>query len=66
MSNELTADRRDSTQPAKQAPLPVPPPRNPVDSTDLRVDVLSAAPLVMKVSGEVDIATGPKLREELP
>jgi anti-sigma B factor antagonist len=65
MSNELTATRRDSTQPGIQAPLPVPPPRNPVDSTDLQVDVLSAAPLVVKVSGEIDIATGPKLREEL-
>ena len=65
MSNELTATRRDSTQPDIQAPLPVPPPRNPVDNTDLQVDVLSTAPLVVKVSGEIDIATGPKLREEL-
>jgi anti-sigma B factor antagonist len=65
MSNELTATRRDSTQPGIQAPLPVPSPRNPVDSTDLQVDVLSTAPLVVKVSGEIDIATGPKLREEL-
>jgi hypothetical protein len=64
MSNELTATRRDSTQPDIQAPLPVPP-RNPVDSTDLQVDVLSTAPLVVKVSGEIDIASGPKLREEL-
>jgi anti-sigma B factor antagonist len=65
MSNELTATRRDSTQPGIQAPLPVPPPGNPVDSTDPQVDVLSTAPLVVKVSGEIDIATGPKLREEL-
>jgi anti-anti-sigma factor len=65
MSNELTATRRDSTQPDIHAPLPVPPPRNPVDSTDLQVDVLSTAPLVVTVSGEIDIATGPKLREEL-
>jgi len=36
-----------------------------VDSTDLQVDVLSTAPLVVKVSGEIDIASGPKLREEL-
>ena len=36
-----------------------------MDSTDLQVDVLSAAPLVVKVSGEVDIASGPKLRAEL-
>jgi anti-sigma B factor antagonist len=36
-----------------------------VDSTDLQVDVLSTAPLVVTVSGEIDIATGPKLREEL-
>ena len=48
-----------------QAPLPVPPPRTPVDSTGLQVDVLSTAPLVVTVSGEIDIATGPKLREEL-
>lgn len=36
-----------------------------MDSTDLQVDVLSTAPLVVKVSGEIDIASGPKLREEL-
>jgi anti-sigma B factor antagonist len=36
-----------------------------VDYTDLQVDVLSTAPLVVKVSGEIDIATGPKLREGL-
>ena len=65
MSNELTATRRDSTQPGIRAPLPVPPPRNPADSTDLQVDILSTAPLVVKVSGEIDIAAGPKLREEL-
>jgi len=65
MSNELTTYRHDPTQPAIQPPLPVPPPRNPVDYTDLQVDVLSTAPLVVKVSGEIDIATGPKLRAEL-
>jgi hypothetical protein len=63
MSNELTTARRDPTQPDIQAPLPVPPPRNPVDSTDLQLVVLSTAPLAVKVSGEIDIATGPKLRE---
>src|SRR5215472_2648541 len=65
MSNELTTYRHDPTQPAIQPPVPVPPPRNPVDYTDLQVDVLSIAPLVVKVSGEIDIATGPRLREEL-
>jgi len=48
-----------------QAPLPVPRPRGPVDSRDLQVDVLSTAPLVVGVSGEIDIASAPKLREEL-
>ena len=65
MSNELTTYRHDPTQPAIQPPLPVPPPRDPAESTDLQVDVLSTAPLVVKVSGEIDIATGPKLREGL-
>jgi len=65
MSNELTTYRHDPAQPAIQAPLPVPPPRDPAESADLQVDVLSAAPLVVKVSGEVDIASGPKLPEEL-
>ena len=65
MSNELTVTRPDSTQPDIQAPLPVPPPRDPVDYTDLQVDVMSTAPLVVTVSGEIDIASGPKLREEL-
>ena len=65
MSNQLTTYRHDPTQPAIQPPLPVPPPRNPVDYTDLQVDVVSTAPLVVTVSGEIDIATGPKLREEL-
>ena len=36
-----------------------------MDYTDLQVDVLSTAPLVVTVSGEIDIASGPKLREEL-
>src|SRR5215469_7955036 len=65
MRDELTATRLDSTQPATQAPLPVPPPRDPVERTDLQVDVLSAAPLVVGVSGEIDIASAPKLREGL-
>jgi anti-sigma B factor antagonist len=65
MRNELTTHRHDPSQPAIQAPLPVPLPRNPMDGASLQVDVLSAAPLVVTVSGEVDIATGPKLREEL-
>jgi hypothetical protein len=65
MSNELTVTRRDSTQPPIRAPLPVPPPRDPVEGTDLQVDVLSTAPLTVKVSGEIDIASGPKLREGL-
>ena len=65
MSIELTVTRRDSTQLAVQAPLPVPPPRNPAESTGLQVDVLSTAPLVVTVGGKIDIATSPKLREEL-
>ena len=36
-----------------------------MDRPDLQVDVLSTAPLVVKVSGEIDIASGPKLREQL-
>lgn len=36
-----------------------------MDSTDLQVEVLSTAPLVVEVSGEIDIASGPKPREEL-
>ena len=44
-------------------PLPVPAPRDPADN--LRVDVLSAAPLVVTVSGEIDIASATKLQEEL-
>ena len=65
MSNELTTYRHDPTQPDIQPPLPVPAPRDPVDYTDLQVDVLSTAPLVVTVSGEIDIATGPRLREGL-
>ena len=61
MSNEPTAIRKDSPQP----PLPVPAPRRPAEATDLHVDVLSTAPLVVGVSGEIDIASAPKLREEL-
>ena len=48
---------------AIQPPLPAP--RDPVDYPDLQVDVVSTAPLVVTVSGEIDIASGPKLREEL-
>jgi len=65
MSNELTGTRRDPTPPDTRVPSPVPAPRNPVDNTDLQVNVLSTAPLIVKVSGEIDIATGPTLREEL-
>jgi anti-anti-sigma factor len=65
MSDEPSADRQDPDQPAIQPPLPVPTPRDPVDSTDLQVHVVSTAPLVVKVTGEIDIATGAKLREEL-
>jgi len=65
MSNELTTYRHNPTQPDTRPPSPVPPPRNPVDYTGLQVDVSSTSPLVVTVSGEIDIATGPKLREEL-
>jgi anti-sigma B factor antagonist len=61
MNNELTANRKDSPRP----PLPVPAPRSSAEGTDLHVDVLSTAPLVVGVSGEIDIASAPKLREEL-
>jgi anti-sigma B factor antagonist len=61
MSNEVTAIRKDSPQ----APLPVPAARPPAEDTDLQVDVLSTVPLVVAVSGEIDIASAPKLREEL-
>jgi anti-sigma B factor antagonist len=61
MSDGLTAYRKDSPQP----PLPVPAPRPPAEATDLQVDVLSKAPLVVGVSGEIDIASAPQLREEL-
>jgi len=65
MSSELTIYRRDPTQPDIQPPLPVPPPRDPPDYPDLQVDVVSAAPLIVAVSGEIDIATVVKLLEEL-
>src|SRR5215472_4108099 len=65
MSNELTTYRHGPAQPDIQPPLPVRPPRDRVDYTDLQVDVVSTAPLVVAVSGEIDIAFGPKLREEL-
>jgi anti-sigma B factor antagonist len=61
LSNELTAIRTDSAQP----PLPVPALRPPAATTGLHVDVLSPAPLVVGVSGEIDIASDRKLREEL-
>jgi anti-sigma B factor antagonist len=57
----MTAIRKNAPQP----PPPVPAPRRPAEATDLRVDVLSTAPLVVAVSGEIDIASAPKLREEL-
>jgi anti-sigma B factor antagonist len=65
MNNELTAIRKHSPQPPRQARLPVPPPRSPVEATNLRVDFPSTAPLTVSISGEVDIASAPKLREEL-
>jgi hypothetical protein len=55
--NELTAIRKDSPQPAWQAPLPVPARRLPAEATDLQADVLSTAPLVVVVGGEIDIAS---------
>jgi anti-anti-sigma factor len=61
MSNQPTAIRNGSPRP----PLPVPVPRPPADATDLHVDVLSTAPLVVGVSGQIDIASAPRLREEL-
>lgn len=61
MSNEVTAIRNDSPRP----PLPVPAPRPPVKAMDLHVDVLSTVPLVVGVSGEIDMASAPKLHEEL-
>ena len=63
MSNETTATRKDSPRPP--LPVPVPAPRPPVEAADLQVDVLSTVPLVVGVSGEIDIASAPKLREEL-
>jgi anti-anti-sigma factor len=63
MSNEPTAIRKDS--PRSPLPVPVPAPRRPVEATNLHVDVLSTAPLIVGVSGEIDIASAQKLREEL-
>ena len=63
MTNQLTAIHKDSPQPAFPAPLPVPVPRPPAEATSLRVNVQSTAPLVLRVSGEIDIASAPKLRE---
>ena len=65
MSNELTAIRHDSPQPPFPAPLPVPAPRPPAEATNPRVHAQSAAPLVVRVSGEIDIASASTLREEL-
>ena len=65
MNNELTGIRTDSPQPSIKAPFPVPPPRDPADSTNPRIDVVSTDPLVVRVCGEIDIASAPKLREEL-
>ena len=73
MSNELTALLRRSPQLASPSPVPVPvqtsapvpAPRLPAKATDLRVDVQSTAPLVVRVSGEIDIASAPNLRDEL-
>jgi anti-sigma B factor antagonist len=65
MGNELTAIRKDSPQPARQAPVPMPAPRPPAEASYLQVDVLSTAPLVVGVSGEIDIASAPRLRDEL-
>jgi anti-sigma B factor antagonist len=63
MNSELTAVRKDSPRPPFPAPLPAP--RPPAEGTNLRVDVLSAAPLVVGVSGEIDIASAPTLRDEM-
>jgi len=71
MNNELTAlrndIRQDSRRPAslEPAPSPVPAPRDPVDSANLQVDLASTAPLLVRVSGEIDIASAPRLRQEL-
>jgi anti-anti-sigma factor len=65
MSNELTAVRSGSPQLTLQVPLPVPAARGSAETTGPQVDVLSTAPLVVMVSGEIDIASGLKLREEL-
>ena len=65
MSNEPTAVRKDGPQPAWQAPLPVPAARPPVEATNLYVDIVSTAPLVAGISGEIDVASAPRLREEL-
>jgi anti-sigma B factor antagonist len=65
MSNQPTAIRNGSSRPPLPLPVPVPAPRPPAEAADLRVDVLSTAPLVVGVSGQIDIASAPKLREEL-
>jgi anti-anti-sigma factor len=63
MSNQPTTIRKGPPRPP--LPVPVPAPRPPAEATDLHVDVLSTAPLVVGVSGQIDIASAPKLREEL-
>jgi anti-sigma B factor antagonist len=68
MSSELTTYRRNPAQPDIRPSSSVPPPRAPRDAgdqVDLQVDVLSVAPLVVTVSGEIDIATVVRLLEEL-
>ena len=65
MSSQPTAIRKGSPRPPLPVPAPAPAPRPPAEATDLHVDVLSTAPLVVGVSGQIDIASAPKLREEL-
>lgn len=48
-----------------RTPLPLPAAQSVAGRAGLRVDVLSAVPLVVGVSGEIDIASGRQLREEL-
>jgi anti-anti-sigma factor len=66
MSNEPTAVRKHGPQPAWQAPPPVSAPRPHAEARYLQVDVLSTALLDVGVSGEIDIASAPKPRDDLP